>query len=315
MPIDQLPWDDLRCLLEVHRHGSFLGAGQALGLSTSTVARRIDALERTVGRTLVQRTTKGARLEADALPLVAPAEQFEATLRALARDRSNASSPYAGSVRVTVPDGFGPALATAAARVLRAHPEIQVEVVVESRFADLGAREADLAVRNGRSRSRVLTEKLLGEIRVGLYASPDYLRRRLPAKRLTPNEIADHDYVGLEIATRHGAASWLTSRGAVRHPFTSTDVSARLRAAQEGLGLVALAIGGDYGALERVAIEPTLPSLRFYLAMRTELRKLPRVRAVAEAITAVFAEHLARQAEAEGRAVSQRRASVKARSH
>ncbi len=222
MRIDQLPWDDLRYLLAVHRHGSFLGAAQSLGLSTSTVARRVESLERAVGQSLVQRTTKGARLEADALSLVAPAEQFEASLRALTRDSVEERSTYAGVVRVTVPDGFGAALAVAAARVIRAHPEVRVEVVVESRFADLGAREADLAVRNGRSSSRVLLEKPLGEIRIGLYASPDYVRRRLPTRRLTTDAIASHDHVGLDLPTRHGAASWLTSRGATRHPFTST---------------------------------------------------------------------------------------------
>lgn len=295
MRIDELPWDDLRYLLAVHRHGSFLGAAQALGLSTSTVARRVEALERAVGQSLVQRTTRGARLEQDALTLVAPAEQFETTLRALARDRGEDRSAYAGVVRVTVPDGFGPSLAVAAARVLRVHPETRVEVVVESRFADLAAREADLAVRNGRSSSRVLLEKPLGEIRVGLFASADYVRRRLPKRYLTAEAIADHDYVGLELPTRHGAASWLTSRGATRHPFSSTDVNARIRAAQEGLGLVALAIGLDYAGLERVAIVPALPSLRFYLAMRHDLRKVPRVRVVATAIHEVFLEHLARQ--------------------
>lgn len=305
MRIDELPWDDLRCLLEVHRHGSFLGAGRALGLSTSTVARRIDGIERAVGRALVQRTTKGARLEADAVPVIAPAEVFEQTLRALVRDRGEVRSPYAGTVRVTAPDGLGPALATAAARVIRAHPETHVEVVVESRFADLTAREADVAVRNGRSRSRVLTEKLLGEIRVGLYGSPGYLKRRLPSRRLTPSDVGDHDYVGLELASRHGAAGWLTSRGASRHPFSSTDVGARIRAAQEGLGLVALAVDHHEG-LERVTIEPALPSLRFYLAMRHDLRKLPRVRVVAAAITEVFAEHLKRQDQIESR--SSRRA-------
>ncbi len=72
-------------------------------------------------------------------------------------------------------------------------------------------------------------------------------------------------------------------------------MGARIRAAQEGLGLVALAIGGGYPGLERVAIEPALPSLRFYLAMRHDLRKVPRVRVVAAAITDVFAEHLTLQ--------------------
>ena len=41
-------WDDLRVLLALHRHQSLLAAGAALGLSTSTVARRIEALEQSL---------------------------------------------------------------------------------------------------------------------------------------------------------------------------------------------------------------------------------------------------------------------------
>lgn len=54
--------DDLRVLLAVHRHGSFLAVGRALGLSTSTASRRIDALETALGRPLVHRSATGAHV-------------------------------------------------------------------------------------------------------------------------------------------------------------------------------------------------------------------------------------------------------------
>jgi len=46
-------WDDLRYLLAARRAGSLLHAGRALGVATSTVGRRLDALERRVGTRLV----------------------------------------------------------------------------------------------------------------------------------------------------------------------------------------------------------------------------------------------------------------------
>ncbi|HEY6881259.1 MAG TPA: LysR family transcriptional regulator, partial [Polyangiales bacterium] len=45
----RVPWDDLRVLLALHRHRSLLAAGKALGISTSTAARRIDALQAALG--------------------------------------------------------------------------------------------------------------------------------------------------------------------------------------------------------------------------------------------------------------------------
>ncbi|HEX4457309.1 MAG TPA: LysR family transcriptional regulator, partial [Polyangia bacterium] len=63
-------FDDLRLLLVLQRQGSFLAAGRALRLSTSTVARRVEALERAIGRPLVVRTSSGTALEPDAVGLV-----------------------------------------------------------------------------------------------------------------------------------------------------------------------------------------------------------------------------------------------------
>ncbi|HEY4222156.1 MAG TPA: LysR family transcriptional regulator, partial [Myxococcota bacterium] len=49
MPVS---WDDLRVLLAVQREKSLLAAGRSLGVSTSTVARRLDALEDALGKRL-----------------------------------------------------------------------------------------------------------------------------------------------------------------------------------------------------------------------------------------------------------------------
>ena len=70
-------WDDLRVLLAVHRHRSFLAAGRALGISTSTTSRRIEALEQALDRPLVHRSSAGTSLEPEALELVNLAEQLE----------------------------------------------------------------------------------------------------------------------------------------------------------------------------------------------------------------------------------------------
>src|SRR3712207_6006727 len=98
---DAMPvWDDLRVLLALHRHGSFLGAGKAIGVSTSTAARRVEALEAALGRPLVHRTGAGTRLLPDAMPLLTLAEQLELGLHALRRDE--ARDAFAGTVRISL---------------------------------------------------------------------------------------------------------------------------------------------------------------------------------------------------------------------
>jgi DNA-binding transcriptional LysR family regulator len=79
-------WDDLRLLLAVGRRGSFLGAGRALGLATSTLSRRLTALERSVGAVLVERRADGARLTDAGRRLAAAAEDVELALGARLRE-------------------------------------------------------------------------------------------------------------------------------------------------------------------------------------------------------------------------------------
>ncbi|AKQ70110.1 Transcriptional regulator, LysR family [Myxococcus hansupus] len=304
-----MSWDDYRLLLELRRHGSFLAAGVRLGLSASTVMRRIGKLEEDLGRTLVHRTARGVWLEPEAEELARMAEQFEHALAARVRDA--AASPFAGSVRVSVSDGFAPYIAEAAVRVRRVHPEIHVEIVTEQRYADLSTREADIGLRaispvGARTRSDaspVLIEKPLGDIVSGLFASRDYLDQHLPSRKLADADFSAHDFIVDEyVGRRPCMTDWLLQRGAHRFPLRTNSVAARMHAARAGMGLVIGAIGAvdEQRGLERVRLETPGPSLTFCLVMHEELRKVPRVRAVVSALTEMFDAYLEGQRLADG---------------
>src|SRR5512133_972104 len=96
-------WDDLRMLLAVHRHKSFLGAGKTLGIAPSTVARRVEALENELGRSIVHRSNHGAILDADAVRLIGLAEQLELGLSSLIRDDKDKDDVVSGTVRPQSP--------------------------------------------------------------------------------------------------------------------------------------------------------------------------------------------------------------------
>src|SRR5262249_6914536 len=103
MGISDTTWDDLRVLLALHRHRSFLAVGKALGASTSTAARRIESLEQALGRRLVHRSRAGTSIEPEAMELVYLAEQLELGLQAVGRDHGDAQG---GTVRISVGEGF-----------------------------------------------------------------------------------------------------------------------------------------------------------------------------------------------------------------
>ncbi|NWD23600.1 LysR family transcriptional regulator [Pseudomonas yamanorum] len=280
--METLSWDDLRILLAVHRAGSLLGAGKVLGLSTSTTARRLDALEACVGHRLVHRSQSGTELNPQALAMVQLALALEHGLDALRRDQAQ----MAGTLRISVPDGIAPMLARSLIVFQQDHPGIDIELLGDNRMVDVAAREADIAIRIARSSSSVLVEKRLASFRFGLFASQDYVRRHLPATELRTGEATTHPFVGLDerwIALPH--EQWMRELGATRFPFRSSSMQALTEAVSLGAGIGAfLELDPRTTGLVRIGTTIPGPVQPFYLVFHRDLRTQPHVRAAIAAI-------------------------------
>jgi DNA-binding transcriptional LysR family regulator len=274
-------WEDLRVLLAVSRATSFLAAGRALGVSTSTVARRVSVLERHLGARLVRRGASGTTVEPSARPLVQLAERIEGELAATARDVRAEPSKLAGVVRVALGEGFVRFIAGAAATFRREHPETFFELVADQRVADLPRREADIAMRTVKSTSDTVVSRKLGDLRYGLFASDEYLRRRRDA-RGGKKSFAEHDFVIYEgFLERQPEVRWLRDRGAARFPVRASNTDGLLEACVAGQGIAALPTLLATGAptLHRIRLDEEPPSKPVYLAMHRDMRAVPRVRA------------------------------------
>jgi DNA-binding transcriptional LysR family regulator len=286
-------WDDLRVLLALHRHRSFLAAGKALGVSTSTAARRIDALESSLGRPLVHRSSGGTLVEPDALELVALAEQLELGLRAVRRDEGD--HEVSGTVRISMGEGFIQPVTHVLSGLLRSHPSLQLEIISESRNVDLARRESDICIRKTRSSSPVVVERAVGRLSFGLYAAQSYIDRRLRSGSLTRADLARHDYVVYDgpvpVPTQ---TQWLVNQGATRFVFRSNSSVALIEATLAGNGIVILpdASVRSLAGLIRLGIDPAPPSLPIFLAFHRDLRRVPRIRLVLDVLDAALRDGL-----------------------
>src|SRR5580692_6780641 len=173
--------------------GSFTAAAHALALPTSSVSRKVSALEAAIGVRLIQRSTRRLVLtEAGRLYF----ERSRANLVGLADATAavaDMSDDVAGLIRFTTAPDHAGILAGFLAEFLRRHPRVRIETILTPRRVDLVAEGVDLALRGGRLADSTLVARRIGGADLGLFATAGYLRRAGTPRTLA--ELARHRFV------------------------------------------------------------------------------------------------------------------------
>jgi len=143
-----MDWNDVRHFLALARLRSVRAAGAALGVSHSTVARRVEALEVQLSTRLFDRNRDGYMLTDAGRRMLPRAEAIEREVSAMERALVGQDDRLAGAVSLTCCDAFVSAmLITDLTDFFSSHPEVELHLTVDARFFDLSKREADIAVR------------------------------------------------------------------------------------------------------------------------------------------------------------------------
>jgi len=173
--------------------GSFTAAARALRLPTSSVSRRVSALEKALRVRLVQRGTRKLVLtEVGRLYF----EQARTALGRLADANAaviDMSQEVAGPIRFTAGGDNTGLIATLIAEFIGRYPKVQVEVVLTPRRVDLVGEGFDLALRAGPLVDSSLIVRRLGRRDLALFASPSYLRRA--GRPRSVGELSGHRFV------------------------------------------------------------------------------------------------------------------------
>ena len=278
-----IPWDDVRLFLAVVENGSLSGAARKLRIAQPTVSRRIAELEGRLAEPLFLRATGGATLTPFGEGLLEPARRMAESAGELTRAAERVDTRPEGAVRITAAPGVAFDFVAPFAGWLRTKlPGIRIELVSSLHNLDLVRREADLALRMQHTPQKdlVCLAELVTE--VGAFASPSY------AERL-PRGYAAHqlDWIGWAPPLEHLAPNPQLAQAipGFRPAFASDDFIVQYRAAEVGLGAIALGrYEHRFAARSLVELDVDLGPYRgemFLLAARSALA-IPRVRTVAD---------------------------------
>lgn len=287
----------------VAEHKSFSTAAVQLGMSPSAVSQSIRNLERRLGATLFNRTTRSISLtEAGSryLERIAPAvRELTAASEQLADESTGRPS---GLLRLNVPrSGFMIVMQPILRDFLDTHPEITLEISIENSLVDIVALGFDAGIRFG---DRVDSDMVA--VRIGppktahVVASPEYFSRRgIPQH---PRDLLEHDCIGFRHVTSGQIERWGFERDgeafelAVSGRLIINDSSALVQAALDGIGVAYMTNGYierfiDAGRLRRVLADwsPDLPGLTLYYPDR---RRVPsKLRALIDFLRERYSDH------------------------
>lgn len=291
-----MDWNDLRYFLAVARDGSTLSAAKTLRVSQTTVARRIAALESALRLPLFDRRQAGYSLTPAGEMLLERALKVEETALAFAEAAEAQARDIGGAVKLTTEEIFAVTLLAPLLRELHdLHPAIRIELDTSREPLDLGAGEADIALR---STSKPQPAGIVGRRIVRddwtLYCSRDYAERRGAPRSV--EDLKNHPIVGGGGGNLWRAYSnWIRQLGledqvAMQHA-SSTGLLSAVRSGF-GIGVLPCIVADSDPDLIR-CLDPEFNHGRvMWLLTHERVRRSPRVRTVVDFLYDRLSRHV-----------------------
>jgi molybdate transport repressor ModE-like protein len=274
-------WNDLRHFLAVARDGSTIAAAKTLKLSQSTVHRRLDELEKLIGRPIVVRQATGYRLTEFGKELLPLAMRVEDAVNSLERFLVASDETPTGSVRVTCSESIGYRLTQSSLldKFYDRHPGLRVEMIMSDKSLDISKGEADVAIRAGSPNEETLVGRKIADVPWALYCSRKYVDRHGQVTCI--EDLNGHAIIEFDGEIRdHHAARWLRSVAPdAKVVARSNTVSGLMMTVRSGAGLAPLPMplaGRDPDLICALGPVAGLYS-PIYLLTHPDLRRTPRI--------------------------------------
>lgn len=186
--------DGIDVFVKVIQTGSFTAAAKSLKMPTTTVSSKVAQLEKRLGVTLIQRTTRKLNLTQ------AGTAFFQRCALALEEIEAGESELNAtkvepeGTLKISSVAELGRSILPEMVRgYLKEHPKMKVELVLTNRLVDLVGEKIDLALRFGHLRDSSLVAKKVLTTENSLWASPAYIKKHGTPK--SPKDLKKHQFI------------------------------------------------------------------------------------------------------------------------
>lgn len=250
---------DFLLFVEVARTQSYQRAAARLNMPVATLSRRITALEKSLGVTLLIRTTRSVKLASSAKHF------YEQCLRLL--DAATAAHAALATddvmderVQISMPVDLGvELLGPMIGEYALQHPGLRVQFDLSSSARDLFHDQLDLVFRIGRTLDDRVVARKIGTIRAGLFASPAFLKTHFFISR--PADLEKVPCLDMEGA--QGAMPWIVSgrrweKAPGEAAFSANNVGLLRSLSELGLGVALLPFHATLKSVQSGKLMPVL---------------------------------------------------------
>lgn len=177
---------------------SFSAAARSFDTTTSSISKRIAALEARLGVRLLARTTRRVSLTDAGAAFYAHVSKILAEVAEAEEAVARLGGSVRGTLRLTAPTVFGEHyVAALVPQLLAEHPDLRVELVLTDRLVNLAEEGFDCAVRIGTLADSSLVAVRIAEVESVVCGAPSYLAARGTPQ--TPQDLAVHDCIHLSL--------------------------------------------------------------------------------------------------------------------
>ncbi|URI10785.1 LysR family transcriptional regulator [Aquincola tertiaricarbonis] len=290
---------ELVAFVRVAEAGSFSTAARRQGQTPSAVSRQVARLERAMGVSLLQRSTRQLRLTDAGLEVLERGREMVAAAQATLRVAEGHVGEPRGRVRISAPKAFARhVLHQPLLDFLQRHRQVDVQLLVADRPVDPLREGIDLVVRLTDDPPQGLVARALMPVRQWVVASPGYLAAHEAIQR--PEDLMAHSCLSLGEQARD--SRWRFSRAdeavevVADGRYTVNHSEMRLAAVEAGLGVGCVPDFVAHEALAAGRVVRLLPEWAFdtnyqgvaYLLFSASCYTAPKMRALIDHLVAAL---------------------------
>ncbi len=281
-------WDIFRYLIAVADGGSAVAAAERLGVNGSTVLRRISKFEEERGIRLFDRLSTGYAPTAECEVIIKTARSIQEQIFEIDRNITGRDLRLEGRLTVTTTDTFMEViLADIFSEFCAANPAITLDVAVTTSRLNLGAQDADIAIRASRNPPEHLVGQRVSALAFAIYGPASMAQ--LYNQAATPEQLKAHSWIGMgEAIASAPPKEWMDKnvpKHAVKMTADSFPALRRCIAAGAGISVLPICLGEKDDRLIRLS--DTLGELEtsVWVLAHPDVRTSAKIRALTQYVS------------------------------